>query len=178
VKDVIDEAKKRPGTITLNGGGHGTDDHVAALGIGANNGTSFQMVHFRGTPEGKTQVLGGNIEVYACNVSEGAEDVKAGVVRAIGVMSPERSKFIPNAPTFREQGFNEVWSVSRGIAAPAGLPPDVEAALIAALEKTIRSPEHRAKAEALSLDPAIIKGADYAKFLKDNEQATKKLMNW
>ena len=82
MKDVIEEAKKRPGTITLNGGGHGTDDHVAVLGIGANNGTSFQMVHFRGTPEGKTQVLGGNIEVYACNVSEGAEDVKAGVVRA------------------------------------------------------------------------------------------------
>ena len=38
VKDVIDEAKKRPGTITLNGGGHGTDDHIAVLGIGANNG--------------------------------------------------------------------------------------------------------------------------------------------
>ena len=178
VKDVLDEAKKRPGTITLNGGGHGTDDHIAVLGIGANTGTSFQMIHFRGTPEGKTQVLGGNIEVYACNVSEGAEDVKAGVVRAIGVMSPERSKFIPNAPTFREQGFNEVWSVSRGIAAPAGLPPDVEAALITAMEKTIGSAGHKAKAEALSLDPVIIKGADYRKFLKDNEQATKKLMNW
>src|SRR5262245_13224634 len=91
VKDVIDEAKTRPGTITLNGGGHGTDDHVAVLGIGANNGTSFQMVHFRGTPEGKTQVLGGNIEVYACNVSEGAEDIKAGQFRVLGVMSAERS---------------------------------------------------------------------------------------
>ena len=178
VKDVLDEAKKRPGTITLNGGGHGTDDHIAVLGIGANTGTTFQMIHFRGTPEGKTQVLGGNIEVYACNVSEGAEDVKAGVIRPLGVMSPERSKFIPNAPTFREQGFNEVWSVSRGIAAPAGLPPDVEAALIAAMEKTIGSAGHKAKAEALSLDPVIIKGADYRKFLKDNEQATKKLMNW
>jgi tripartite-type tricarboxylate transporter receptor subunit TctC len=178
VKDVIDEAKKRPGTITLNGGGHGTDDHIAVLGIGANSGTSFQMIHFRGTPEGKTQVLGGNIEVYACNVSEGAEDVKAGVIRPLGVMSPERSKFIPDAPTFREQGFNEVWSVSRGIAAPAGLPPDVEAALITAMEKTIGSAGHKAKAEALSLDPVIIKGADYRKFLKDNEQATKKLMNW
>ena len=126
VKDVIEEAKKKPGTITLNGGGYGTDDHVAALGIGANNGTSFQMVHFKGTPEGKTQVLGGNIDVYACNVSEGAEDVKAGVIRPLGVMSPTRSKFIPNVPTFREQGFNEVWSTSRGIAAPAGLPDDVE----------------------------------------------------
>jgi len=178
VKDVLDEAKKRPGTITLNGGGHGTDDHIAVLGIGANTGTTFQMIHFRGTPEGKTQVLGGNIEVYACNVSEGAEDVKAGVIRPLGVMSPERSKFIPDTPTFREQGFNEVWSVSRGIAAPAGLPPDVEAALIAAMEKTIGSAGHKAKAEALSLDPVIIKGADYRKFLKDNEQATKKLMNW
>jgi tripartite-type tricarboxylate transporter receptor subunit TctC len=178
VKDVIEEAKKRPGTVTLNGGGHGTDDHVAALGIGANNGTSFQMVHFRGTPDGKMQVLGGNIEVYACNVSEAAEDVKSGVIRVLGVMSPTRSKFIPNAPTFREQGFDEVWSTSRGLAGPAGLPKDVETALIAALEKTVRSPEHKAKAEALSLDPEVITGEAYRKFLIDNEQATKKLMNW
>ena len=178
VKDVIEEAKSRPGTITLNGGGHGTDDHVAALGIGANNGTSFQMVHFRGTPEGKTQVLAGNIEVLACNVSEVAEDIKAGQFRILGVMSAERSPFIPNGPTFREQGFNEVWAVSRGIAAPAGLPKDVETALTGYLEKTINSKEHRSKAEALALDPQIIKGEDYRKFLKDNEQATKKLMNW
>ncbi len=178
VKDVIEEAKKRPGTVTLNGGGHGTDDHVAALGIGANNGTSFQMVHFRGTPDGKVQVLGGNVEVYACNVSEAAEDVKSGVVRPLGVMSPTRSKFMPNVPTFREQGFNEIWSTSRGVAAPAGLPKDIETALIAALEKTVASPGHKAKAEALSLDPDVIKGAAYMKFLKDNEQATKTLMKW
>ena len=74
--------------------------------------------------------------------------------------------------------FNEVWAVSRGIAGPAGLPKDVEAALIDHLEKTISSKEHKAKAEALSLDPQIIKGEDYRKFLKDNEQATKKLMGW
>jgi tripartite-type tricarboxylate transporter receptor subunit TctC len=178
VKDVIDEAKKRPGTITLNGGGHGTDDHIAVLGISAKTGTSFQMVHFRGTPEGKTQVLAGNIEVYACNVSEGAEDVKAGIIRPLGVMSEQRSVFLPNVPTFREQGFDEVWAVSRGIAGPAGLPKDVENALINYLEKTISSPEHKAKAEKLALEPRVIKGEAYRKYLKDNEQATKRLMNW
>jgi tripartite-type tricarboxylate transporter receptor subunit TctC len=176
VKDVIEHAKKD--RLTLNGGGYGTDDHVAVLGIGAKTGAKLEMVHFRGTPEGKTQVLGGNIDVYACNVSEGAEDVKAGVIRPLGVMSPNRSKFIPNAPTFREQGFDETWSTSRGIAAPANLPDDVKNALIAALEKTIASPEHKAKAEALSLDPDVIKGDAYRKFLKDNEQATKTLMKW
>jgi tripartite-type tricarboxylate transporter receptor subunit TctC len=178
IQDVIAEAKRRPGTITLNGGGHGTDDHIAVLGIGAKTGTSYQMVHFRGTPEGKTQVLAGNIEVLAANVSEVAEDIKAGQFRALGVMSAERSPFIPNAPTFREQGFDEVWAVSRGIAAPAGLPKDVETVLIDHLEKTISSKQHKAKAEALALDPQIIKGEAYRKFLKDNEQATKKLMNW
>jgi putative tricarboxylic transport membrane protein len=54
----------------------------------------------------------------------------------------------------------------------------VESALIGYLEKTINSNDHRSKAEALALDPQIIKGEDYRKFLKDNEHATKKLMNW
>ena len=178
VKDVIEEAKRRPGTITLNGGGHGTDDHVAALAIGANNGTSFQMVHFRGTPEGKTQVLAGNIEVLACNVSEVAEELKAGQFRVLGVMAEKRSPFIPGGPTFREHGYDEVWAVSRGLAAPAGLPKDVETALIGYLEKTISAPDHRAKAERLALDPQIIKGEAYRKYLKDSEQATKKQMGW
>ena len=92
------------------------------------------------------------------NVSEVAEDVKAGQFRILGVMSAERSPFIPNGPTFREQGFNEVWSVSRGIAAPAGLPKDVETALIGYLEKTISSKEHKAKAETAGARPADHQG--------------------
>ena len=60
------------------------------------------------------------------------------------------------SPTFTEQGFNQVWSVSRGIAAPAGLPKDVEAKLIGFLEKTLSSKEHQQKAEALSLEPSRV----------------------
>jgi tripartite-type tricarboxylate transporter receptor subunit TctC len=93
-------------------------------------------------------------------------------------MAPQRSKFLPDSPTFKEQGFNQVWSVSRGIAAPAALPKDVESALTSALEKTLNSREHQQKAEQLSLAPLVIKGDEYRKFLKDNEQSTKKLMGW
>jgi tripartite-type tricarboxylate transporter receptor subunit TctC len=178
VKDVIEEAKKNPGKLTANGGGHGSDDHIAILAIEANTGAKLTMVHFRSTAEGKTQVLGGHIDILAANISEIAEDVRSGQVRVLGVMSPTRSKFLPNAPTFREQGYNEVWAVSRGIAGPAGLPKPVETALIGFLEKTITTKEHQAKAEALSLEPRVIKGDEYRKFLKDNEQATKRLMKW
>jgi len=178
LKEVIDEAKRRPGQLSANGGGHGTDDHIAILAIEAATGAKLNLPHFRSTAEGKTQVLGGHLDILAANISEVAEDVRSGQVRVLGVMAPERSKFMPQAPTFREQGFDQVWAVSRGIAGPAGLPKDVEAALIAFLDKTISSPAHREKAERLSLEPRVVKGAEYRKFLKDNEQATKRLMKW
>ena len=61
-----------------------------------------------------------------------------------------------------------MWSVSRGIAAPASLLKEVEAALTAGLEKTLQSKAHQQKAEELSLEPHMIKGAEYENFLKDN----------
>lgn len=178
VKDVIEAAKKAPETISVSAFGAGSDDHLAILSIQAENNVKLIIVHHKSTPEAKTAALGGHIQLLSANVSEVAEDVKAGTIRILGVMAPERSRFLPTSPTFKEQGFNQVWSVSRGIAAPANLPPDVQAKLSAALEKTLSSKEHQAKAEQLSLEPRVIKGADYVKFLKDNEGSTKKLMGW
>ncbi len=53
-----------------------------------------------------------------------------------------------------------------------------EETLAEALEKVLSSKEHRERAEGLALQPEIIKGEAYRKFLKDNEQATKQLMGW
>jgi tripartite-type tricarboxylate transporter receptor subunit TctC len=178
VKDVIDAAKKTPNAITVTGFGAGGDDHIATLAIEAETGTKFVVVHHRSTAEGKTQVLGGHIQVLAANISEVAQEARAGTIRILGVMSAERSPFLPDAPTFRQQGYNQVWSVTRGIAGPANLNKDAEAKLTAALEKTLLSKDHQEKAQKLSLEPKVIKGADYRKFLKDNEIATKKLMGW
>jgi tripartite-type tricarboxylate transporter receptor subunit TctC len=178
VRDVVDAAKKTPDSVTVTAYGAGSDDHLAILGIAAETGTKFVVVHSRSTAEAKTQALGGHVQVLGANVSEVAEEVRSGQLRLLGVMAPERSRFLPDAPTFREQGFNQVWSVSRGIAAPAGLPKEVEAKLTAALEAVLSSREHQAKAEALSLQPQSIKGADYLKFLKENEASTRQLMGW
>ena len=42
----------------------------------------------------------------------------------------------------------------------------------------INSKEHQARAEQLALEPLVIQGEAYRKFLQENEQATKKLMKW
>jgi tripartite-type tricarboxylate transporter receptor subunit TctC len=178
VKDVIDAAKKTPEGISVTAYGAGGDDHLAILSIQEETGAKFAIIHHRSTADARAQALGGHVHVLGANVSEVAEEVKAGQLRLLGVMAPDRSRFLPDAPTFKEQGFTQIWSVSRGIAAPAGLPRDVETKLTAALEKTLTSKEHQQKAEQLSLEPLVIKGEQYRKFLKDNEQDTKKLMGW
>lgn len=178
VKDVVEAAKKAPDGISVTAYGAGSDDHLAILSMQVETGTKYAIIHHRSTADARAQALGGHVDVLGANVSEVAEEVRAGQLRLLGVMSPQRSRFLPAAPTFKEQGFNQVWSVSRGIAAPAGLPKDVEAKLTAALEKTLSSKEHQQKAEQLSLEPLLIKGEAYRKFLKDNEQDTKKLMGW
>lgn len=178
VKDVVEAARKEPGVVTVTAYGAGSDDHLAILSMEAENKIKLSVVHSRSTTEAKTQALGGHIHVLGANISEVAEEAKSGALRILGVMSPTRSKFLPNDQTFIEQGFKQEWSVSRGIAAPANLDKDAEAKLIAALEKVLASPDHRKKAEDLSLQPEVIKGAAYVQFLKDNEQSTKKLMGW
>ena len=178
LKDVFDAAKKEPNAVTVTAFGAGGDDHIAILSIEQEIGTKFIVVHHKSTAEGKTAVLGGHIQVLAANISEVAEEVRAGQLRILGIMSPERSRFLPQGQTFKELGYNQIWSVSRGIAAPAGLDKQAQTRLIAALEKTLNSREHQQKAENLSLEPRVIAGDAYTKFLKDNEQATKKLMGW
>ena len=178
VKDVIEAAKKTPNQITITGFGAGGDDHIAVLATEAETGAKFVIVHHRSTAEGKTQVLGGHVQVLAANISEVAQEVKSGQLRMLGVMAPARSPFLPDAPTFKEQGLNQIWSVTRGIAGPAGLPNDVQAKLVSSLERVLNSKDHQQKAEQLSLEPRIMKGDEYRKFLKDNEVATKKLMGW
>jgi putative tricarboxylic transport membrane protein len=178
VKDVIEAAKKKPDGISVTAYGAGSDDHLAILAMQAETGARFAIPHHRSTADAKAQALGGHVDVLGANVSEVAQEVKAGQLRVLGVMAPARSRFLPDVPTFKDQGFNQVWSVTRGIAAPAGLPKDVEAKLTAALEKTLTSREHQQKAEQLSLEPKVIKGDDYRQFLKSNEQDTKKLMGW
>ena len=178
VKDVVEAAKKSPESISISAFGAGSDDHLAILSMQKENDIKVITVHHKSTADAKTGALGGHLQVLGANISEVAEEARAGTIRILGVMAPERSPFMPNAPTFKEQGYNQVWSVSRGIAAPAGLPKNVQDALTAALEKTLTSPEHQQKAKALSLEPRIIKGADYKTFLKDNEVSTKTLMGW
>ena len=138
VKDVIEEAKKRPGTITLNGGGHGTDDHVAvARHRRRQRHQASRWCTSAARRTARPRCWAATSRSTPATSARCAEDVKAGMIRPLGVMSPARSKFMPERADLPRAGLQRgLVDVARH-RGPAGLPKDVQDALIAALEKTI-----------------------------------------
>ena len=62
-------------------------------------------------------------------------------IRLLGVTTAERSPFLPDAPTFKEQGFDLEGAIWRGIAGKAGTPDDAVAAIQSAIDKVTASAE-------------------------------------
>ena len=178
LKDVIDYAKAHPNDLTIAAHGVGGDDDLAIRLISKQTGIKLSEVQNDATTASITQLLGGHIDLMGANVSEVVTLQKNGELRVLGVMSEKRSEFLPDIPTFKEQGVDVTMSVSRGIAAPAKTPADIVKILTDGLEKAMQDPEHVAKAKELSLALDIIKGDDYLKFLKSEEQKNKELMGW
>ncbi len=69
-------------------------------------------------------ILGGHIDLTDGNLTQKGK-VDAGQLRFLAIATEKRSPELPNVPTFKELGYNVVYSVSRGLLAPKGTPADI-----------------------------------------------------
>jgi tripartite-type tricarboxylate transporter receptor subunit TctC len=175
LKDLIDAAKKEPNKIRACTTGILSDDHLAILMTHEAGGVEFRIVHYDGGVQQLAGVMGGHVDVAFDNVGSVVKRVQSGEVRGLAVTDNERSKFLPNVPTAKEQGYPTIISSStRGVAAPKGTPPDVIKTLEAAFLKAINSDDMKAKMDAAGLALKPMVGAEYGKYYTDlHKQATK-----
>jgi len=180
LKDLLDAAKAKPGTVRAATTGILSDDHLAILMVEeANPGVSFRIVHLLGGAAQMKETLGGNIDVSFDNVGGIVPQVKAGQVRALAVMDTERSKFLPDVPTAKELGMPTVISSStRGIAGPKGMDPAVVKKLQDVFVKAMADPDHIKRLEdaGLAIKPMI--GDEYVKYFNETHEKAKKYTEW
>src|SRR5262245_60610273 len=180
VQDLIDAAKKTPGTIRAATTGILSDDHLAILMTEeAAPGARFRMVHLDGGAAQFKEIMSGNIDVAFDNVGTIVPRVKSGEVRALAVMNHERSKFLPDVPTMKELGYPTVISSStRGIAAPKGTPEPIVSKLRDVLKKAMEHPDHVKKLEDQGIAIKIMVGEEYAQYFADTHAQAKKYTEW
>ncbi len=159
--DLLAEARRRPGQVSYGTTGIGSDDHLAMLALERATGTQFLHVPFGGSSQVRTALFGRTIDLAVVNMGEGITDMRQGVVRPLGQLATSRWEVAAEVPTLRELGHDVVEGSMRGVAAPAGLAPDVLARLALAVRRAVATPEFLAGAQQQLLPLRFLGPAEY-----------------
>ena len=124
LKELVAEAKKRPGEITA-GGTFGSVSQFVFLLIEDAAGVKFKHVSYDGTKQRMTALLANNINIGEINLAATRKYIETGDLKALALMSKDRNSDIPDVATSSEQGVNIVYGVERGIMAPKGTSPEI-----------------------------------------------------
>src|ERR1043165_4337373 len=154
VKELIDTAKGKPGTISYGSTGSGSSNHLSMELFRLMTGTTLIHVPYKGSAPMVTDLLGGHLQVAFDNVPNVVTQVKANKLRALAITSPARDPSLPDIPTVAEAGVPgyEVGAWF-GIVAPPATQPDVLAKLNAELNKILSEPDVKQKFADQGVNP-------------------------
>ncbi|MGE5615956.1 MAG: Bug family tripartite tricarboxylate transporter substrate binding protein [Bacillota bacterium] len=153
VRDLVDAAKAKPGTLTFGHAGIGSQTHLAAESFNAAADIDVVSVPYKGDPPALNDLLGGSITFCMTTLSSALPHVNSGKLRALGVTSAEPAPQMPDVPPIGATipGFeSKGWF---GIVAPSGTPPEVVQKIWSDTKKTLDDPAFRKRVAAMGLTP-------------------------
>ena len=142
MKEFVDYLKKNPGKVSFASSGTGSSDHLTAALFWQKTGTSGIHVPYKGGSAAHADLIGGNVDVSFQNLGSITQHVKAGKMKLLAVTGATRDPAAPDTPTLAEAGVPGVEVYSwQAMVAPKGLPQDVKARLVPAVQAAIKHPD-------------------------------------
>jgi tripartite-type tricarboxylate transporter receptor subunit TctC len=152
LEQFIAYAKAQQAFMQFGSAGAGTSTHIGCVLLDQVLGIDVTHVPYRGGEAALLDVMAGRVD-YMCSIlSTAAQPIKEKEVRAIAMLSRERSPVLPNLPTADEQGLEgfDIYSWN-AVFLPKGTPAAIVGRLNAALVKVMDNDEVREKLADLGL---------------------------
>ncbi len=135
-------------------GGVGVISHLAMEMFKVAAKIDSTHVPYKGVGPAVPDLISGQAHVMVNAIPELMPHTKGGRLRVIGAMTDKRHPFIPDVPTFIEQGYKEfVMGNWTGIVAPAKTPRATLDKISAEVTRIIRSPEVSKRLIDQAVDP-------------------------
>jgi tripartite-type tricarboxylate transporter receptor subunit TctC len=154
VAQLVAAAKAKPTAFNYVSAGPGSINHLAGELFVQRTGASMTHIPYKGSGPATLDLIGGQAQVFFATVPTILGQVKGGKVRLIATTARERTKLFPDVPTVQEGGvkdFNvETWW---GVVGPAGLPPEIVAALNKAINAAAARDEMKKRFVTEGADP-------------------------
>jgi tripartite-type tricarboxylate transporter receptor subunit TctC len=175
--DVVAALRSKPGSVTFGHNGAGTNGHLAIRMLASATKTEPNEISYRGTAAQRTDLLGGHLEVGMVSLSELPElhGTNKGPLRAIAILSKQRSPSLPGVPTAEETGIAVTMTAERGFAAPKAISDEVAKKLEAAIAEGLRDPDYLKSSPGDVPVIAFMPGAEWQKRLDDMAQTLRPL---
>jgi tripartite-type tricarboxylate transporter receptor subunit TctC len=150
IKQLIEAAKGKPGTIAYASPGNGSTPHMAAELFTRAAGIKLMHVPYRGGAQAVTDVIGGQVPLIAMNALEVKPHVASGKLKVLATLTAQRTPIFPDTPTIAEMGFKGFEaSVWYALMAPAKTPAAIVDRLHAEVQKALQTPEVRERMTAV-----------------------------
>lgn len=177
IKDIIAEAKKRPGELTIGGTGAGQDDQICQRLFERSAGIRMRYVPFKSGGEAVTALLGGHVNMIWANPPEFVPQYEAKMVRPVAVAKATRMTDFPDVPTLKEIGHDVTYFFYRGIMAAQDIPAETVAFYENMFKRMVESSSWKENyLKKYSLSPSWMGSKEFAKVVAQNEEESKEIL--
>jgi len=166
IKEMVAYAKEHPGKINRASPGAAILTNLAPTAFEKAQGFSTTHIPFNGDAPALQALLGSQIDIHGTSITGALPYVKAGKLRVLGVMDAKRLPQVPDAPTFKEQGYDMEATLWYSLSVPAGTPKPAIERLNKAVNQVIADPDFVARARAIGMEPRGGSPEDLDRFIK------------
>ncbi len=153
LKGLVAWMKANPGKINFvnqNAAGN-----VSGVLFEQLTGQKVALIPYRGAGPAMTDLLSGQVDLLVVQGAIAMPHLRAGAVKALANLSPERSAAMPDIPTSDESGVKGLYMAGWfGFWAPKDTPKDIVATLNGAMVKVLADPAIQKRFAELGLDVA------------------------
>jgi tripartite-type tricarboxylate transporter receptor subunit TctC len=171
VQELLEQARKAPGTITYGSAGNGGSAHLAAAMMATQADTQMVHVPFRGNGPAMTEMMAGRISFMFYPIIGVADNISNKRIKALAVGSGKPLPAFPGVPTMDESGFPgfEKTAPWVGMLAPAKTPTPVIDKLNAAMVKALNDPEVQKQLENLGAVTVGDSPTEFRRYLEEDK---------
>ncbi len=164
LKDLVDDAKKRPNEILFSSSGLYGALHIPMALFAKSADINLRHLPTAGGGPALTALLGNNAQILASSVSACLAQVKAGKARPLASFGARRPNALPDVPTLKELGFDVEYYLWVGIWAPKGTPQTVITYLRGAIDKAAHTEQFKAALANLGQELDYLDQPEFTKF--------------
>jgi tripartite-type tricarboxylate transporter receptor subunit TctC len=169
VKDLIEQARAKPGQFTFASSGIGGAPHLAGEFFAQQTGVKLTHIAYKGGGPAVADLLANNVTMSFASLTSALPHIKSNRLRPLAVAAKARASQLPEVPTMKEAGAGDLYVLDwQGMLTTAGAPKPIVTKLSTTIRGVLKEPDTVKRFEAMGLDVMATSGEEFRQLVSSD----------